>query len=377
MIRLKPVWIGIGAIAVAALLYVWWISTHDKVWYDRRLPVEGEASYNDFYVVQQALRAQGVRVVSMPQLQGAESWSGHDSLLLGSDAGTLSPTQVDGLLDWVGRGGRLLVATGAQQQGMGEGLLERIGVFPTYRQSCFQLHGEDKRRAPDCYATFGFRSGERASFQLAVGSASGGWIPARRNWGLGQIEVAGSLDPLRMNEDGYLPRDMIDTETRSDWAWQLFAPMLQGGTFHIVYQSELPPLYVYLVRYGWYALLPLLFALLAWLWARSQRFGPAAPLPAPDRRALGEHIQASGEFLYRRGLIPALYAPLRQRFDEQLRRRDPELAALPPAEIAKSLSQSHRLPLETVQQALRPPQPKQRKVFLVTVQSLLQLMRRP
>jgi hypothetical protein len=367
-IRRQSFWIAVALAALTVLLYVWWIDTHEKRWFDRLTPVEGEASYNDYYVVQQALRAQGVRVQSLPHLPaGIEHWSGRDTLLLGSDPKTLSPRQVDALLEWVARGGRLLVATAYDRGENHPGFLARIGIVPKQDVNCMKWQAANGSPSQECFGTFDFQASERENFEAAIGNSHDGWIAARRRWGDGQIEAVGDFELLHNYAQ--------DSSQHSDWAWQLLAPMLQGGIFHIVYQTELPPLYVYLIRYGWFALLPLLIALLAWLWARSERFGPTLPLPAPDRRALGEHIQASGEYLYRRGLAPALYAPLRRRFDEQLRRRDPELAALPPADIARELAQRQRLPLSTVQQALRTPQPKQRAIFLSTVQTLLHLTR--
>lgn len=376
MSRARPIGIGIAVVVVAALIYFWWTSTYERVWYDRPLPLEGEATYNDFFVVQQALRAQGVRVESMPHLQGVRHWSDRDGLLLGSDAVTLSPAQVDELLDWVAGGGRLLVATGTMRQGLGAAILARIGVIPTNEYPCFQFPGKDASPQPDCFAAFRLRASDRQAFRVAIGSEKQGWVLARRDWGRGQIEVVGNLSPLHMNYGGFLPKELANARDHAAaWNWQMLSPLLQGGVFHIVYQSELPPLYVYLLRYGWYALLPLLVALLGWLWAHSQRFGPAMAAPAPDRRALGEHIQASGEYLYRRGLVDALYAPLRRRFDEQLRRRDPELAALPEPDIARVVAQNQRLPLEAVQQAMRPPRPRQHKAFLSSVKTLLHLIR--
>jgi len=367
--NIKPIWVAILLSALGALLWVWWVSSHDRVWSDRQEPVEGEASYNDYYVVQQALRAQGVQVQSLPHLDGSiEHWSDRDSLMLGSDLRTLAPTQVDAILEWVARGGRLLVASGSRWDANGNSLLNRIGIIPSNDGMwCVRWLDSGPKPSTGCFGTFAFAASERENFQLAVGNANNGWIMARRSWGLGQIEVVGSLFRLQNHA--------LNDSQESDWAWQLLAPMLQGGVFHIVYQTELPPLYVYLVRYGWYSLLPLLCALLAWLWTSSQRFGPPLPLPAADRRALGEHIQASGEYLYRRGLIPALYAPLRRRFDELLRRRHPALAALPPAEIAQALAQRYKLPLESVRLALQAPKPRRRKAFLAAVQTLLHLMR--
>ena len=376
-------WIGVALAAASVMLYVWWIATHEKHWYERTLPVRGEASYNHYYVLQQALRAQGVRVQSLPHLPaGIEHWSERDTLLLGSDPRTLGPRQIDALLDWVERGGRLIVAPSLQaaEQAVTDRkpnqpateLLSSIGVSPHLGWSCVNWQKTKDQRPEWCFAAFDFvDAAERANFETTIGNAKDGWFLASRSWGAGRIEVLGDF--------GRLHNDALEEDPRNaDWDWQILAPMLQaGGTFRIIYQTELPPLYWYLLRYGWYALLPLLIALLAWLWSRSQRFGPTMPLPAPDRRALGEHIQASGEFLYRRGLAQALYAPLRRRFDDVLRRRDPELAALPPNEIASALSQRHRLPREAVQQALRAPLPRQPQNFLSTVQTLLHLMRQP
>jgi len=361
--------IAVTVVVVAVVGWFWFASTHRKHYFDRDVRVEGEADYNDFYVLAEGLRAQHVKVQAMPHLPpGIDHWNVHDSLLLGSDLKTLSPEQVDSLLDWVGRGGRLIVTTAYDRGEDHTGILNRLGVaVPKRGYRC--MHWEKSSLDfGNCFATFVIQSSERDSFQTAVGDENEGWLVATRSWGLGQIEVVGDF--------GILNNRRLEGAQNIDWAWQIVAPMLQPeGTFHIVYQTELPPLYVYIVKYGWYALLPLLVALLAWLWMSAQRFGPPRSLPEPDRRALGEHIQASGEYLYRQKLISVLYAPLRRRFDDQLRRRDPELAAMDQAVIAKTLAERQKLPFDAVLHALRPPLSGQHKAFLTTVQTLLHLIR--
>jgi hypothetical protein len=365
--KAQGILIAAAAIVLAAMGYLWWVNTHQRVWVDRQVPIEGEASYNDYYVIQQALRAMNVRVQSMPHLpDGLARWNADDSLLLGSDPKTLSPDQQHALLDWVGRGGRLLVTTDLDQPSDGTGFLDAIGVAPGRQTNCVHWKSADKPASVHCFRTFAMQPAERENFHDTVGDDTQGWLVARRTWGLGSIEVTGDLQVLQNR--------WLDSPQQIDWAWQLIAPVVGTGIFHIVYQTELPPLYVYLVRYGWYALLPLLIALLGWLWARAQRFGPPMVLPEADRRALGEHIMASGEYLYRRGLVAALHAPLRRRFDDQLRRRDPELSALPVEELARTLAQRRKLPLASVQNALRTPQARQPKAFLHAVQTLLQML---
>ncbi|KLD68954.1 hypothetical protein Y886_43930, partial [Xanthomonas hyacinthi DSM 19077] len=78
---------------------------------------------------------------------------------------------------------------------------------------------------------------------------------------------------------------------------------------------------------GWPAWLPALLMLLAWLWSRTQRFGPLLASPAGDRRSLLEHVRASGEHLFRYGKAALLYTAMRQAFLTRLRRRAPLAAA--------------------------------------------------
>src|SRR5262249_29720889 len=157
----------------------------------------------------------------------------------------------------------------------------------------------------------------------------------------------GSMDFLRTDE--------LKRPGYAAFAWQVLAPALQqGGTVHLVYSTDVPPLHVLLVRYGWPALLPALAALLAWLWLRSQRFGPLLPVASAHRRALREHIYAAGEFTFRRGRGLALYAPLKRAFDERLRRDDPALAALDGEALAAELAKRNGLSTAAVQLALLP-----------------------
>src|SRR5581483_10901562 len=140
------------------------------------------------------------------------------------------------------------------------------------------------------------------------------------------------------------------------------------GKVHLVYAADVPPLYVLLVKRGWPALVPALLALLAWFWARSQRFGPLLPLAPADRRALREHIRAAGEFTFRRRRAAALYAPVRRAFDERLRRDDPAVAAL----AARS---GHSPALVRV--ALNPFDLTDPERFFVTIKTLTELRTRP
>src|SRR3546814_455640 len=77
---------------------------------------------------------------------------------------------------------------------------------------------------------------------------------------------------------------------RRGLARQLLQPGWKRGTVHLVYAANMPSLWRLLLEHAWMAWLPALLALAAWLWMRTQRFGPRLPSPEPARRALLEHV---------------------------------------------------------------------------------------
>ena len=146
---------------------------------------------------------------------------------------------------------------------------------------------------------------------------------------------------------------------------------------HLVYAADVPPLYVLLIERGWPALLPTLLALLAWLWACSQRFGPLLPLAAAHRRALREHVEAAGEFTFRRGRAAALYAPLRRALIERLRRDDHTLGSLDGEALASALAMRCKRPLAEIRQALNPVDLNRPEQFFATIKTLTELNTSP
>lgn len=93
--------------------------------------------------------------------------------------------------------------------------------------------------------------------------------------------------------------------------------------------------------------------LLLWGWAVARRFGPAVPEPDGTRRALLEHVDASGRWLWQvPGGRELLLGAVRGAVLARLRRRAPELEALEPAERLRQLADRTRLPRADLERAL-------------------------
>lgn len=369
----------IGAV-IALLLGVvglWWWQTFERKEVTRRLPLSGEARVNPLFGLQTILRKRGLTVETQPQFRAEALPKPPGLVVMSADLRSLSWTASNALLDWV-RGGGHLVLELPKAEGGSAPLLDDLGLWTQARYTCIDWQYSAPAAAQkaakrarggaevlpsleellDPTTWFGDTSrwcgsqrlmlGDEVTesdFDWLYGNAEDGWLMARLRHGGGQIVFASQLD--------FLATQGLRSHANAAVAWQLLGPSLQESPeVLLVYAADLPPLHVLIVRHGWPILLPLLLALLAWMWMRSQRFGPLLPEVATPRRALREHLRAAAELALRRRQGSALLKPLRQRVLQRLALSAPEIAALPARELAQALAARHSLSPIAVEQAL-------------------------
>ncbi|KQV79359.1 hypothetical protein ASD15_18680 [Massilia sp. Root351] len=113
----------------------------------------------------------------------------------------------------------------------------------------------------------------------------------------------------------------------------------QGRNVMLVLHADAAPWYAMLWRAAWMPLTALAVLLALLLWRAGRRFGPLLPQPSGERRSLLEHIEASGNWLWRaKGGRGVLLAAARQETEALLRRRAPELLQLGDDEKAARLA---------------------------------------
>ncbi|KAG1317431.1 hypothetical protein G6F62_012902 [Rhizopus arrhizus] len=86
------------------------------------------------------------------------------------------------------------------------------------------------------------------------------------------------------------PSDGLHDPAHRDLTRYLLDPNYGKGAVWLVYAGRPPSLWARLFYHGWPLWVPLLLALLGWLWGRSQRFGSLQPSPLLERRSLLEHL---------------------------------------------------------------------------------------
>lgn len=361
------------AAAGALLLVLGGLAFHHYFeWREREvtLPPRGEARYNELFALGKALRIQGFEVATRATLNlDAMALAPGEVLVLATDVRSIGADDAAGLLDWVKQGGHLVFSLPDAETGRAVPLTQELGLELTSQYGCVRWKADGATGpASLCHRTL-IDARDDDEWTWAWNTDDGGYVAVRAQHGDGSW--------LALPNFGMLSGRALKRRNRTALTWALLQPMLGDGRVHLVYAVDLPPLYVLLVQRGWPVWIPALLALLAWLWRRSQRLGPILPLPAPDRRALLEHIRAAGEFAFRRRRGPALHAALKRRFDARLARDFPLLAALEGEDQVRAIAAAWRLDPIFVRGALLPSDLIHPEPFAASIRSLSKLQAPP
>jgi len=355
----------LGVALVAAGAAVFFYTQFEQVTEEIRLPPRGQAAYNPLYALERSLAEHGVVVESRATLDLRQTvLQPGDGLVLYADPRTLLPAQTEALLGWVERGGHLVVGMPPGDPDRPVPLLQRLGVIAKdVEGSCERLAATRTEPAVDMLCGGQRFDPPSAGAHAVLGDAERGYAYARLVRGRGTADVFSTLDFL----------DNRALETRANWrlAHQALAPGF-GGRVRLIYAGA-PSLWLLIVREGWPALIGLGCLIAAWAAMRGQRFGPLAADPPLDRRSLVEHVQAAGDYVYRRGAAHALHRALFERVLARLRGRDPMALALEGEARALHLAARAALDPERVRRALHPPEKFNAASFRDAMATLIQL----
>jgi Domain of unknown function (DUF4350) len=120
----------------------------------------------------------------------------------------------------------------------------------------------------------------------------------------------------------------------------------------IFFEEEWPSLLALLRRHAAPALLGAAALFSMWLWRALWRFGPALPAPDPARRRWLEHLEAAGRFHWRQDRGRTLMSGLRADVLRELERKRPAWHRLPERERMERLAHASGLSLQQVAHAL-------------------------
>lgn len=326
----------------------------------------GPARANPFFALEQVLRDMGEPAASLTTLDPVRMpLQPGDTVLVGADVARIDAETAARLAGWVRRGGHLLLVppVGARSP-----MLTALNLLDARPDTfgCSGL-GDGTHAIRLCGMRFRLQPAAAQAVDAAIGNADDGYLFARTAVGRGHVSLLASVAPLQR-----LALKQVEAQR---FAWRLLAPNRGRGQIYLVHALDGQPFLQLLATRGWPALLALALLLAGWMAMRGARFGPLMPAPSPHRRALLEHVQAAGEFLYRRDGGRSLHQLAAQAVLERLRRRDPGSVRLSGEALYQRLAERGGLDAAQVAQAFQSPANAQ--AFRASLITLARLGSRP
>jgi hypothetical protein len=354
-------WVGLllACLLGAGAFYAW----HKAIPYEEvvdRGP-SPEARANPYLAAEHFLRQQGLTVTHANSLEPlADLPPKGNSLLLLGERSNMTPGQVSQLLDWAKSGGHLLVVAEAlwdeEAGSSGDLLLDRLNIHQALSEAFDEPASPRKKKAPDLTKLYVDNETAPAYFnfdtdfnltdpkhlaQFSANSAKSSHL-MQLDFGDGRVTVVTDSDLWKNPSIG-----------QYDNAWLLWY-LNQGTDVTLLFHTEVDSLLTLLMRYFPQALVALVALIALGLWQAGVRQGPITA-PAPKaRRQLQEHLQASADFLLRRGGQGALLRALQQDIQRAARRRHPGFEHLETAEQWQVLERLTHQPSHVISQALGP-----------------------
>ena len=370
----KNLTIALVALATVLLLLAAFFAAFERKDVTETEPSHGEARYNRFFALQETLLRLDLPTHSLTTLDPQQlPLKPGDTLLLGDDASRVDVDDAARIAAWVRGGGHLLLSPGAAVA-VRTPLFDALGLLDPhpaeYACSEFQPSGSidgDKDKLRLCGVRFLLAGAPAAAVDAAIGDAKDGYLFARTRLGKGTVSLLASFTPLSRNQ--------LKLLAAQQFAWRLLEPNRGRGTIYLVYALDGPSFLKFLWLNGWPALLALSLLLAAWMAMRSARLGPLMPAPALHRRALLEHVQAAGEFVYRRDSGRSLHRLASDTVLARLRRRDPACAMLNGEALYARLAERSTIDVAQIAQAFQSPANAQ--AFRTSIITLARLRSRP
>jgi len=343
--------LAVVLLALGAALVLWFLDRFEYADSRTYVGYQGEARSNPLLAAQRVLRELGFEVNVLSALTGFPELPAHGVIVADAERWTLPARAQDQLLEWVRSGNTLILEV--KPSGLNDPLADALGIerkfvtppagtparprrapdgappnpdaspagavreargelytlpwapYPTYR---IVLAHWQVLTAPPKTVEFNFVGPQGAlvlGLRLGQGRviAFNNFLPLS-NWGIGSADNA-AFSARIAGRDGRGPVFFLRNPVKASlWDWLLShaAPTLAAAA--------------------------VLIAL--WLWRAAVRAGPTSPDPAPARRRWGDHIEASGRFLWRSGARAWLAMRAREAAFASVERRIPGFGDAPP-----------------------------------------------
>ena len=342
--------VGLVALAVVGLGALGFFSAYERKEVDAYEPAHGEARYNRFFALQRTLEQLHLPVTSVTSLSPVQvPLKAGDTLVLGAGLSRIDNDDAERLASWVSDGGHLILSPGSAEIATHTPLFDRLKLIESRSAgfSCTRVVTGDGKS--DSFDLCGMRLQPKShdSIDASIGDAKNGYVFLRFQVDDGSVSLLGSLNALTNDE--------LRGQSQQRFVRRLLEPGFGEGHFYLIYALDGPSFWMKLLTQGWPALLALSLLLVAWAVVRGERLGPMIPAPPMQRRALLEHVQAAGEFLFRRDSGYTLHNMACRTVLVRVRRMDPICVSLEGEALYQRLAERYRLDPAQLARAFQTP----------------------
>lgn len=389
--RLTWILIGLAVMAIVIYAVYWFFENFERREYEYREGLSTEARRNPFLAAQRYLNklefdaktVQGRNWITNPP-------TGNGALMVNHIGPNLLEPQEERLLNWVSRGGQLILIPHrswvSEDHFTGNRLFERLGI---------ELH---------------IRSPDEESEDL---DSEHSWDGFKED--IVDVETEGLKDTLNVIFDAY--RSLEDTQNRAEWrlagehgvhllewshgkglitilsdnrfmrntdlgdhdnAWFLSYLLQNQKQIWFLHDSRVPSLLLLLWQYAFYPILLMLLAVIFWMWHVSIPLGARIFPQVLIRRNLLEHLDAVASFRWRIDRGEKLVEVSQERLIKLWESRHPVLQTMNAEEKVSWISKHSHLDPQEVDQALNQKPVNEQGILQLSIsqQKLLQRLRR-
>nr|CAA6815935.1 MAG: Unknown protein [uncultured Thiotrichaceae bacterium] len=300
---------AIFAVTILAAGTAWFLQNFELETVDEFTGYKGEARENSLFAARLFGKQMGI---PMERHDGLASFPDTDTVIvLNTERFSLSDGKITELLDWVSQGGHLITRARVDLESQADAeektgsetedrdiLQARLGIrigaheLPDKGELPAKIRLNNSPETIDVEVDF-FNGLETDNKNIRSHQLAGANWLIQQPHDEGLVTMVSTLD---MIENSFI--ENADHGKFFFYLLQSHDPDYQQ--VWLVHQDTLPHLFVLLVRHAGALLIVLGLLLLFTFWSLMPRFGALIPEPPPERRRILDHIQASGQFLWKK-----------------------------------------------------------------------------
>jgi len=341
----------------------------DKEMYVYRSPPSYEALSNNFLAGQELLEKRDVLVKSYTGIP-FELEDVH-TILMDTDRITVGKKQTQQLLDWVDRGGHLVV-TPAHEDVDDDLIFKALAVgtenYIEAKNMFIEMSGISKEveirsfyldRSRDSINKYKKKDGDpnvkKVEYRPLISEEGPDRLIQGPEHSAFYIEIEKGKGKVTLLADArFMYSDQLGESDHALIFWNLMTQNISGDGRHlcVLRRDEVQNLAMWIWVNATYLVLAVMLGLLVWLWSVSGRCGPIKKEIGIERRRLMEHVEASASFFWDSKQCHVLLKSVRETLKRQMSAKRPQWNHIGENELYKKCAEISGLQPKEVKQAL-------------------------